>query len=206
MAGRIEQRTGRSDRKRENTKRNILDVSIKLFRKQGVDGTSMEQIAEVADIARRTLYNYFPAKEAIINEFIQLSFRENNPERLLAFRKLPDTKSRMVSIISVLVEGVAKHKELFERYLVYKMQSMVTLHQEEAEASGLRVLSAEIIYMGRKNNEIRDDLPEELLFDFFEFVFIEVVKRLYFDKRKFRSKEVIEQHVDIFIRGVGSGV
>lgn len=39
----------------------ILSVAMRLFKEQGVNATSMEQIAQEVDIAEGTLYNYFPA-------------------------------------------------------------------------------------------------------------------------------------------------
>ena len=58
----------RTERKKEETRQKVIGVALQLFRQNGLEATTMEQIAEVADIAKGTLYNYFPAKEAIIHE------------------------------------------------------------------------------------------------------------------------------------------
>jgi AcrR family transcriptional regulator len=42
-----------------------------LFKQQGFNETSMEQIAEESDIAKVTLYKYFEVKEAIIAAYWQ---------------------------------------------------------------------------------------------------------------------------------------
>ncbi|MEN6350637.1 MAG: TetR/AcrR family transcriptional regulator, partial [Syntrophomonas sp.] len=84
----------RVERKKEETRQKIINVAMGLFRKQGVDGTTMEQIAREVDIAKGTLYNYFPFKEAIINEFIQHSFKEKHAERITQYRSMPDTRTR----------------------------------------------------------------------------------------------------------------
>lgn len=44
-----------------------MAAAMALIRAYGFEETTMEQIAEEADIAKGTLYNYFPAKEAIIS-------------------------------------------------------------------------------------------------------------------------------------------
>ncbi len=55
-------RESRVERKKEETKQKIVSVAIALFQQKGFDDTAMEQIAEEVDIAKGTLYNYFPVK------------------------------------------------------------------------------------------------------------------------------------------------
>jgi AcrR family transcriptional regulator len=191
----------RVERKKERTKQKILSTAMGLFRKQGFDGTTMEQIADQADIAKGTLYNYFPVKEAILNEFIKGTFRERNSERIQRMRQLPDTRARMVAVLRELMDGVRAQMEIFEKYFVYRIQTMISLRQDESMQSGLWALESEIIALGQKNGEIRTDLPFDLLTGLFEFVFIEVAQQLYKDPERFNAQETIQQCVDLFIDG-----
>ncbi|MCK4258141.1 MAG: helix-turn-helix transcriptional regulator [Halanaerobiales bacterium] len=175
---------------------------MKLFNTYGIDATTMEQIAKEVDIAKGTLYNYFPVKEAIISAYIQQSFKENDSERILQFQKMPNSRARMILIFSILLEGVERQKELFEKYLVYQMQRMVSFQKDESEKSGLSLLGSKIIELGQKSAEIRTDLSLIILTDLFEFSFIEVVKQFYMEPEKFIASEAIESCVDLFINGV----
>lgn len=56
----------RIERKKEETRKKIISVAMDLFNRQGFDQTTVEQIAEVADVAKGTVFNYFPAKDAIV--------------------------------------------------------------------------------------------------------------------------------------------
>lgn len=48
----------------KNKKRNaILDAAVREFGSSGFDNTSMDRIAEVANVSKRTVYNHFPSKE-----------------------------------------------------------------------------------------------------------------------------------------------
>ena len=189
-------------RKKEKTKQKIVAVAIQLFKEQGIDATTMEQIAREVDIAKGTLYNYFPVKEAIISEFIQLSFKEKNPDRIIDLQQVANTRERMILIFSKLIKGVKEQKDLFEKYLIYQMQNMVSFDQNKSTKSGFRVLANEIIELGQRSGEIRTDLPLVVLRDLFEFVFIEVVKQLYIEPENFIAHEAIEGCVDLFINGV----
>jgi AcrR family transcriptional regulator len=49
-------------RRRQDTRRRILNAAGKLFRAQGFDKTSVDQIVARAEVAKGTFYQYFQAK------------------------------------------------------------------------------------------------------------------------------------------------
>lgn len=52
--------------KAARTRELIIDVALDLFVDQGYDATTMEQIAERAEVGTTTLYRYFPSKDLLI--------------------------------------------------------------------------------------------------------------------------------------------
>lgn len=57
---------GLREKKVARTREHIVDVAIDLFIAQGYDQTTMEQIAETADVGPSTLYRYFSSKDLLI--------------------------------------------------------------------------------------------------------------------------------------------
>lgn len=57
---------GRRARKRAETRARILAAARELFLAQGFDATTIDQIAERADISKRSFFDYFPAKEDVV--------------------------------------------------------------------------------------------------------------------------------------------
>jgi len=55
----------RVGRRRSTTRHQITDVAIELFAGRGFDEVSVDDVAEAAGIARRTLFRYYPSKNAI---------------------------------------------------------------------------------------------------------------------------------------------
>ncbi|MDE1152402.1 MAG: TetR/AcrR family transcriptional regulator [Micavibrio sp.] len=56
----------------DETKRDaILDAASELFLKNGLDGTSMDDVARKADMAKLTVYARFPGKEALFKAVIE---------------------------------------------------------------------------------------------------------------------------------------
>ncbi|MFE7423835.1 TetR/AcrR family transcriptional regulator [Rhodococcus sp. NPDC057529] len=61
-----DRRTSHRQRRRDK----VYDAAIELFIEQGFDNTTMDQIAERADIARATVFNYFERKTALLDEWM----------------------------------------------------------------------------------------------------------------------------------------
>lgn len=62
--------TGMRERKRLERSDAIVDAATELFRSKGYEGTTMEEIAEGADVSAPTLYRYFPTKAALLTAFL----------------------------------------------------------------------------------------------------------------------------------------
>lgn len=54
------------DRKKRRTREALLTCARAWFGTQGYDATTMDEIAEAAEVSRRTLFRYFPTKEALV--------------------------------------------------------------------------------------------------------------------------------------------
>jgi AcrR family transcriptional regulator len=67
VGGRVAQAPeGLRARKQRETRQRIVEAGLRLFLKQGFDATTLDAIAEAADISRRTFFHYFESKEAIV--------------------------------------------------------------------------------------------------------------------------------------------
>jgi AcrR family transcriptional regulator len=59
-------RPGLRDRKKEVTRQAISDVATRLFVERGFEKVSVAEIALEANVARKTVFNYFPRKEDLV--------------------------------------------------------------------------------------------------------------------------------------------
>src|ERR1700712_5144937 len=57
---------GLRERKKIRTRAAIRDNAMRLFREQGYTATTVDQIAEAADVSPSTFFRYFPNKEAVV--------------------------------------------------------------------------------------------------------------------------------------------
>jgi AcrR family transcriptional regulator len=54
------------ERKRDRTRKALIDAAIDLFERHGYEGTTIADIAAAADIGTRTFFSYFATKEELL--------------------------------------------------------------------------------------------------------------------------------------------
>ncbi len=57
----------RRERKKLESRARILKAARRLFQEKDYDSTSIEEIAEMADVSKSTFFNYFPTKESLLD-------------------------------------------------------------------------------------------------------------------------------------------
>src|SRR5271170_3428529 len=77
----------------------ILDTAAELFYRDGINATGVERLAAESSVSKRTLYQHFPSKTAVVEEYLRgIEDRVANPlegadqtprERLLAVFQAP---------------------------------------------------------------------------------------------------------------------
>ncbi|MDX9872751.1 MAG: TetR/AcrR family transcriptional regulator [Clostridia bacterium] len=194
----------RTERKKEENKKRIILTAMELFKRQGFDQTTMEQIAGQADVCKGTLYNYFPVKEAILEEHVKEKFQNEHEERIRKLKKMPDTPTRLVWVLQEIVKGILEQNEIFEKHFIYRVKKISSLKREEKNFDGFRLLVAEIIGMGQETGEIRREVPLNLLVGLIEHAFIQIVQKYYRDPESFDLDETVRVCTDLCINGMRS--
>ncbi|MFI7454356.1 TetR family transcriptional regulator [Nonomuraea sp. NPDC049714] len=58
--------TGLRERKKAGTRRALIEAALTLFERHGFEGTTVQQIADEVEVARRTFNRYFTSKEDVV--------------------------------------------------------------------------------------------------------------------------------------------
>ena len=109
---------GRRDRPLA-TRQRIAETALDLFQRQGYAETTIDQIAAAAEVGRRTIFNHFPTKEAILVDHLAIR-REVMLQRL---RERPPDEPPLVSLHLVLRE-LAEHG--YDRRLLAQIRVVLT--------------------------------------------------------------------------------
>jgi AcrR family transcriptional regulator len=194
---------GRMERKKKESRQKIIEVAMDLFQHQGFDNTTMEQIAEAADIARKTLYNYFPVKEAIADEYVQNISKELAQVNLENLQKLPDTRSRLLAALNNTYGWVEMNPEITRTVLLYRFKNVYQVGKNPEE-TGTQAVMAEIIRQGQQAGEIKPDIPEEQMVMYIDLLRGTMAWEWVNDTSGFKLSDKIIQLVDIVLYGIST--
>lgn len=91
--------------RRAETTRRLRRCALELTRDRGLDGWTMDGLAEVAEVSRRTVFNYFDSKIAVVLG----PDHEIAPELLEAFVAGGPTGSLVADIVRVAADSMQDH-------------------------------------------------------------------------------------------------
>lgn len=90
-----EVKKSRSELKREA----IIDGAMQAFQEFGVKDTSMDKIAELANVSKRTVYNHFESKEFLVTQIITEIWTKNIAEKDFPYSKDKPLHPQLINIV-----------------------------------------------------------------------------------------------------------
>jgi AcrR family transcriptional regulator len=153
---------GRRERKKLETRRRIFRSAFELFALRGFDGTTVEEIANRADVAKGTVFNYFPQKRAFL-----LAAHQEWMAQLKEDLGPPETwtgtaRDQLMTVLDYLADLSIQHKDLSRMVIFESMREAFVRMGRDSEsgppdgASLLEELVATVMRGGRERGEIRD--------------------------------------------------
>jgi len=151
----------RRERKKEETKDRIFKAAFALFKRQGVESTTVEEICEKADIAKGTFFNYFPRKEAVFSYLAEDWFGQAEDESAAIVAKPGRVGPQLIGMFSELAGFYEQEPGLAKYVLDEWMQGE---HAEDDElCKQWDVLALRVVEKLQANGELRKDETAERL-------------------------------------------
>lgn len=85
----------------------ILDAAAGQFRANGFEASSMDRIAEVAGVSKRTVYNHFPSKDDLFAETLVQLFHTSAAELDLPYRPDLPLRGQLTQLVQAKVATLA---------------------------------------------------------------------------------------------------
>jgi AcrR family transcriptional regulator len=145
---------GLRERKKQRTRELIADTARQLFVERGFEHVSVAEIARVAEVSEKTVFNYFPTKEDLVywrlesfEKELLAAIRDREPGEsvLAAFGRFvseprgllatddPQAIERLAAVTRMITESpalLARERQVFDRYT----SSLAAVLAEEAGA------------------------------------------------------------------------
>jgi AcrR family transcriptional regulator len=93
------------ERKKARTRASLREHALRLFREQGYQRTTVEQIAAAAEVSPSTFFRYFPTKEDLV-------LQDDMDTRLVeAFERQPPGLSPIAALRGAIREGLGSYNQ-----------------------------------------------------------------------------------------------
>jgi len=156
-----EPETTRMTRRRDKIHSEILEVASKLICEKGSAAVSLDEISRYADVARKTVYNHFENKEALIHELV-MPICDHAKEYLIKLDsvntpslddlwnyclELWEVKELNAALLYQITEEDYSHIKESRQGFIYVFSKMLERISEYSHLSAKEIASvAEIIY------------------------------------------------------------
>lgn len=194
----------RRQRKRQRMASHLAATAFALFEQQGYQAVTMEQIADEADVAKATLYNYFPVKEALVAHRFRDEIVAGMADLARELALLTTFESRMRRLLRESAAWHAARRDYMAHYIAY-LNSQATRDDATTETGNAarvtyRILS-DMFRTAQEAGEIRDTVPAEQMAWSFQFLLFGAITRWLTASGLDLTKEFLAVF-DLFLNGV----
>jgi AcrR family transcriptional regulator len=162
-AARERKPAGRRERSQE-TRRRLLEASLRLFVHKGYVGTRVRDIAQEAGVSAGLMFHYFPSKEALLEEHARTM-----AEGVAAVAGLLESARRPLPAFTAVASMVLDALRDESTRNLFLLSSQVVLHDSIPRSVKRRVsttrsidASVPLIRAGQKRGEVRPGDPMAL--------------------------------------------
>jgi AcrR family transcriptional regulator len=204
----------RKEREKEQRRQEIISAAEKVFFKRGIDNSTMDDVAEKAELSKATLYLYFSSKDEIYSAILT-----KNQEKLFrsirnATEQLTDTREKITALISNFISFQKKNPDYFEAFFYFLNKDVMNgekdCYLEERKISGQAFLSdwAKLVQKGKKEELIREDLneiPVALILYMQLIGFLKIYPKLKKPLQKefdVTEEQILKEYIDLIFHGM----
>jgi len=152
----------RRERRKLEVRGRILEAAIALFDAHGYEATTVAEISDRADVAHKTFFNHFPAKQDVLQAIAE----EAMNEQLAGIEELRKRPMATPARIERLFEWIADRAEeagAMRPELVHEIIRFTHAHGPEGEARKLHDAFAGIVRDGLAQGDLTRAHDEETL-------------------------------------------
>ncbi|MBN1181662.1 MAG: TetR/AcrR family transcriptional regulator [Bacteroidales bacterium] len=184
----------------ENTKNEILKVSLKFFFQNGIRKTSNSQLVAILGISTKTLYKHFKNKEDLLGQALELFYLKQYE----SVKKLTKKQSAVIILYNLWRLGFDREfrvNNVFYHDLNYYYSEL----EKKIEAKNSRRFGKkfiQVVYRGIEECDIRKEIHPRALLEALTVLYVSVVRKGEFNRIKISNKELFLSTLLPFIRGI----
>jgi AcrR family transcriptional regulator len=192
----------RRARKRNHTLDHLAATAFRLFEAHGYDAVTMEQVAAEADVAKGTLYNHFPVKEALLAHWIHAELASHMVQLAVEVERQTRFAPRIWAVLNASAIWCEAHRVYLPHYLRFRFLDInaSALGQLGGQSSDVDKLFEAAIDASQRTGELRKDLTAAHLAALFNHLYLGALMR-WLTAPGLKLEEEFAAVVGLFVEG-----
>ena len=155
---------GRREKRKQEIRGRIESAAYTLFKRQGIEETSIEQICLAADVARRTFYGHYPNKQSLLQSISQNRIWGTADAMIHEIMDNHDsTRERMSAMIDYMERNIESYSEIDRALILVVPTSFEDTRHLRDVSDSLRDHFSRFIGLGQENGDTTTAYSAELL-------------------------------------------
>ena len=150
------------ERKKRMTHSRIVDCAGELFIAHGYQTTTVDAIAEGAEISKPTFFNYFSTKHAVLQSMVERMDNEFIASIAEELEKPLSTEQRLCNLMTNTADYMESHIPLMRVIIVEGLGGLAKPDEASNRLSKLNNAMAELLSKGRDQGDIDREVPIDL--------------------------------------------
>lgn len=168
---------GLRERKKARLRQQIIDTSIRLFRKRGYENTRVEDIVQILEISQPTFFRYFPSKDAVLREVGRRGYACIQEHLETQLSSDTSTAERLHRMYEGMAHEVESDRTLWQAVVLSgAMDPVRSPEMRRPEEIAVRLLR-DILAEGQKRKELSSKFPVAHFAEFMEGLYTTAVRR-----------------------------
>lgn len=162
----------RMSRRREKTRDHIATVASTLFERHGYETVTMEGIAAEADVARGTLYNHFPVKEAVLAHWMHTRLERDLEPLMQEVLSGTGFVPRLMALLKASAGWWENNRQYAVPYIRYRFQEVHDGQGKHFSHDTTMTVYVRLIADAQRANEIRADASPDRFARYLHFLYL----------------------------------
>ena len=177
-------------------KQNIVEASLRLFKRSGFSKTSIQEIAKEASVSQVTIYNYYGNKDALIQEVVAYLLKGLAQECEAIINEQVSFEEKIHKLIHLCNDDVYQTMNAHFDEAIQKDEKLYRL-LFNSNLSYLREIMRNIIEVGKKEHAIDTSIETDVILDL-----IDACRYLQAHKYQEDRKQYNNQLQQILLHGI----
>ncbi|MBL0386766.1 TetR/AcrR family transcriptional regulator [Tumebacillus sp. ITR2] len=193
----------RRERKKQETRTKIFTAAMKLFQERGYDATTIDMIAEHADVARGTVFLHFPTKEAILAHWGQEPLEEVIERRNEWDLDEWTCEQKIMQIFEIAMTTNRENLPLVRIFVKSSLGTPSAVIQG-GDILSLRNLFADILEAGQEKGILQDTIDPIIAGNMIENIYLHAVNDWVLAEGQWPIEEIFQTKIHYLFNGLNA--